>query len=284
MALSATLIAALVITTAFLVVEYVPAPLKLQNCVWLVPSSQGLGLMNNSSLWQPTVIRLEKANIHCIIVWAGSWNANHTISYADSPSVWNQFIDVVKATDSSFKVLALVGTGGVDISTASYRTEMINSVKQLLSSAPFNGYNDDLESFTGSIQDLIAYWQGVASMVRDMGKMATVDTGVSGSYSITDVYPHLTNFNYIIPMFYQTICYSNASTYWNQVLSDSPVPVIMGLAIDYPANGNFSMSQQLSWVDQQSHKNLAGFSIWAYDYWSTADFEAWSNWTTKNTI
>ena len=282
MAFSTILIAAVLIA-AFLIIELSPHP-ELQNCVWLVPSSEGLGLMNNPSLWQPTVARLEQTNIHCIIVWAGWWNTNHTIMYADSPTVWTQFIDTVKSADPKSKVLALVGTGGgIDISTPEYRTEMINSIKQLLASAPFNGWNDDLESYTGSNQDLIAYWQGMASMVRGMGRIATADASADWS-TIVDVYPHLTNLNYIMPMFYSTISYSAATQYWNAILSNSPVPVIMGLAIDPPANGNVSLAQQLSWVDQQSHKNLQGFSIWAYDYWNTADFAAWSNWPTKNTI
>ena len=288
-ALKAILLAATVIVASFVVAFFIiphPSSLTLQNCVWLTPSSMGLELMNTPSLWESTVIRLENANIHCIIVWAGWWNPDHTIQYADSPNVWKQFISTVKATDPDFKVLALVGTDqGIDISTSANRTLMIKSVKQLLSSAPFSGWNDDLETFIGSNQDLIAYWQGVASMVKGMGLIATVDTGVGAwSYSIEEVYPYLTNFNYIIPMFYSTIAYSNAADYWNSILSNSPVPVIMGLAIDPPANGNLSMSQQLTWIDGQSHKNLAGFSIWVYDYWSDADFAAWNNWAINKTL
>ncbi len=90
---------------------------KLQNCVWLLPSSEGMQLMSDSSLWKTTAVRLEGANINGIIVWAGNWNTDHTINYADSPSTWTQFIQAVKAVNSNFKVLALVGTGGgIDIS------------------------------------------------------------------------------------------------------------------------------------------------------------------------
>jgi len=269
---------------AFYVFPWAPSS-KLQNCVWLVPSSEGLELMQVPSLWNPTAARLENANINCIIVWAGWWNPDHTIKYADSPAVWKQFIETVKAVNRNFKVLALVGTGEeVNISSSADRGLMISSAKQLLSSAPFSGWNDDLESFAGSNQDLIAYWQGVAGMVRGMGKIATVDVGVDWSYSIEDVYPHLTNFNYIIPMFYATISLSDATDYWNTILHSSPVPLIMGLAVNSEANGNVSLPQQLSWIDQQSHRNVAGFSIWAYDFWGNADFAAWQNWATKDTI
>ncbi len=268
-------------------------PTKLQNCTWLLPSSEGLQLMNESpSMWKSTAIRLEKVNINCIIVWAGTWNADHTINYADSPTTWAQFISTVKGVNPDFMVLALVGTGGIDISDSNYRATMLNSVEQLLTSAPFDGWNDDLESFIGSNQNLIDYWQSVASLVKDMGKIATVDVGVDWSYKIEDVYSYLTNFDYIIPMFYWTIKDANALSYWDRILSNSPVPVIMGLDVDQNEMKNFPLAQQLSWIDQalnsSQHSNLAGFSIWAYDYWDNSggtsnDFLAWANWVSTPT-
>jgi len=267
---------------------------KLQNCTWLLPSDQGLQLMDASpSVWQATITTLENVNIYCIIVWAGTWNTDHTINYADSPTVWTQFINTAKAVNPNFVVLALVNGGGIDISDSTYRTAMLNDVQQLMSSAPFDGVNDDLETFTGTNQNLIDYWQAEASMVHGMGKIATVDLGVDWSYKIEDVYPYLTNFDYIMPMFYWTIEDANALSYWNRILSSSPVPVIMGLDVDQDEMNNFSLSQQLSWIDQaiasNPHSNLAGFSIWAYDYWGTSggtsdDFAAWANWATKNPV
>lgn len=247
--------------------------------------------MNASpSVWQATITRLEKANITCIIVWAGSWNTDHTIDYADSPTVWTHFIDTVKAINPNFVVLALVNGGGIDISDSTYRTAMLNAVQQLLSSAPFDGLNDDLENFTGTNQNLIDYWQAEANLVRGMSKLATVDLGVDWSYRIEDVYPYLTNFNYVMPMYYWTIENANALSYWNRILTNSPVPVIMGLDVDQNEMNNFPLSQQLSWINQtmesNPHSNLAGFAIWAYDYWDNSggtsnDFAAWTNWETK---
>jgi hypothetical protein len=271
----------------FFIVTHAP-PSKFQNCIWLAPSSEGLELMNNPSLWHSIAVKLDNANIHCIIVWTGQWNPDHTINYADSPSVWTQFIDTVKAINSNFKVLALVNGWGIDISDPTYRTAMLNAVQQLMSSASFDGFNDDLENFTGTNQNLIDYWQAEASLVKGMGKIATVDLEVDWPYLIEDVYPYLTNFDYIMPMFYWKIEDANALSYWNRILSNSPVPVIMGLDVDSNDMNNFSMSQQLSWIDQalnsSQHSSLAGFSIWAYDYWSDNDFAAWNNWATKNTI
>ena len=264
---------------------------KLQNCTWLLPRSEGLQLMNaNTSVWRETVTRLDSANISCIIVWAGTWNADHTINYDNSPAIWSQFIATAKAVDPNFTVLALVYGSDVDISDPSYRTSMVTSVQQLMSSAPFDGWNDDLEGFTGTNQNAIDYWQAVASLVKGMGKIATVDLGVDWSYRIEEVYPYLTNFDYIMPMFYGTIQSSNGLSAWNRILSNSPVPVIMGLDVNHE-EVNTSLSQQLSWIDQaranEPHANLAGYSFWAYDYWDNSggslnDFSAWSNWSTND--
>ncbi len=261
---------------------------KLQNCTWLTSNEDGLHLMNaSSSVWRATITRLESVNINCIIVWGGTWNVNHTISYDDSPTVWTQFIKTVKAVNPNFVVLVLVAGWGIDISDPTNRTLMLNAVQQLLASAPFDGLNDDLENFTGTNQNLIDYWQAEASMVHGMGKIATVDLTVGWSYNIEDVYPYLTNFDYVMPMFYSRIEEPNALSFWNMILSNSPVPVIMGLEVDH-SEVNESFSQQLSWIDQalnsSQHSNLAGFSIWAYDYWSTTDFAAWANWATKGSV
>jgi hypothetical protein len=231
---------------------------------------------------------LESVNINCIIVWAGTWTTDHTIVYADSPTIWTQFINTVKAVNPNFVVLALVNGYNIDISDSTYKTAMLNAVQHLMSSAPFDGINDDLENFTGTNQNLIDYWQAEASMVHAMGKIATVDLTVGWSYNIEDVYPYLTNFDYVMPMFYSTIEETNALSYWNRILSNSLVPVIMGLDVDQEEMGNFSLSRQLSWIDQalntSQHSNLVGFSIWCYDAWDNADFKAWANWATKGFV
>jgi len=286
-------IAIVVMPTSAMKVQFVSlsSSSKLRNCTWLDPSDEGLQLMNASpSVWRSTAARLESANIYCIIVWTGQWDQDHTINYADSPTVWTQFINTVKAVNPNFVVLALVNGWGIDISDPAYRETMLNAVEQLMSSAPFDGVNDDLEDFKGTNQNLIDFWQAEASLVKGLGKIATVDLGVDWPYTIEEVYPYLTNFDYLMPMFYGKIQDTYALSYWDRILSNSPVPIIMGLDVDPSDMNNFSMSQQLSWIDQAlnntSHPNLAGFAIWSYDFWGTSeetsnDFAAWSNWSTK---
>jgi hypothetical protein len=268
--------------------------LKIKNCVWLLPSNQGLELMNaNPTVWQATIKKLEAVNINSIIVWAGSWKSDLSINYADSPSVWTQFIQTAKAIDPNFVVLALVYGSGIDVSSSNNRAVMLDSVKQLLIAAPFDGINDDIEDFSGTTSDAINFWQSEANLLDGMGKIATVDLGVDWSYKIEDVYPYLTNFDYVIPMYYWTIKDPNALSYWNRILNNSAAPVLMGLDVDQNEMKNYALSEQLAWINQtmnsDPHGNLVGFGFWAYDYWDNSggtsnDFSAWTNWVTKGEI
>ena len=249
-------ISVIIITTLLFVMLLMPiqftqasstSQLKIKNCAWLLPSNEGLQLMNaDSTVWRNTINKLEKADINCIIVWAGWWSNDLTINYADSPTTWTQFIQTAKSIDPNFIVLALVYGSGTDVSTADNRATMLDSVNQLLASAPFDGINDDLEGFTGTTGDVVNFWQAEASLVTGMGKIASVDLGVDWSYKIEEVYPYLNNFDYVMPMFYWTIKDPNAVGYWNRILNNSAVPVVMGLDVDQNEMKNYPLSEQLS--------------------------------------
>jgi hypothetical protein len=239
--------------------------------------------------------KMQVANLNCIILNSGSWTPDHSISGGTTPSAWTTFINGLKAVDPNIKVLAMVDTFGsmnpLDISNPSYRAMMFNAAQQLLQSAPFDGWNDDFEMFTGQTSDLIAYWQGIASKVKSMGLIATVDTEVEwGHWHVTDVYPYLTNFDYIMPMYYTYIKTDSGGNVWDLVLSNSPpnIPVLMGLDVNQDEMENFPLSQQLGLVDQmmalKPHSNLAGFSIWCFDVWNDVDYAAWVNWPTKDNL
>jgi hypothetical protein len=161
---------------------------------------------------------------------------------------------------------------------------MYDSARELLSYVSFDGWNEDYEGWEGDVSYAIAFYQGMASSIKSMGKIATIAAEVEwGGYCIED-YAYFTNYDYIFPMFYRRVSSSAAEYFWNKILTESPVPVIMGLAVLMKQNGGIPLAQQLAWIDTQSHSNLAGFSLWAYDYMSDEDFEAWQNWETKDTI
>jgi len=267
---------------------------KLQNCVWMLPYellpwsghySGGLG--NELDNPQYMIDRLDGLNIDCVIVRGGTWKSDGTISYDSGTTfvMWTNFINAMKAWNPNIKVLVWVlGYNSADLSNPTIRETMYSSARQLLSAVPFDGWNEDYEGWRGETSHAITFYQGIASAVKSMGKMATIATEVEwGGYHIED-YASLTNFDYIMPMFYAHVSLSNAKYYWDEILAHSPVPVIMGLAVLLKQNGGTPLAQQLTWIDTQFHTNLAGFSLWAYDYMSYEDFDAWKNWKTKDTI
>jgi hypothetical protein len=269
-------------------------PAKLQNCVWMLPYellpwsghySGGLG--NELDNPQYMIDRLDGLSIDCVIVRGGTWKSDGTISYDPGTTfvMWKNFIDAMKTWNPNIKVLVWVFSwDSADLSNPSIRDTMYNSAKQLLSAVPFDGWNEDYEGWSGETSHAITFYQGIASAVKSMGKIATIATEVEwGGYHIED-YASLTNFDYIMPMFYAHVNLSNAKYYWDKILAHSPVPVIMGLAVLLKQNGGTPLAEQLAWIDTQSHTNLAGFSLWAYDYMTYEDFDAWKNWKTKDTI
>jgi hypothetical protein len=267
----------------------------LQNCVWMIPYKylpwKGYypgGLGNELDNPQYMIDKLDGLNINCIGVHGGSWKSDGTIAYDTGTTfaMWTNFINAIKDWNPNIKILVwVIAWDTADLSDPNIRDKMYDSAEYLLNSVPFDGWNDDYEGWSGDPSDIVTFWQGLASRVKSMGKLATVATEVEwGGWHIEEVYPYLTNFDYIMPMYYAKISTANAADYWNRVLSNSPVPVIMGLAVLLKQNGGTPFSEQLIWIDTQSHSNLAGFGIWAYDYMSYEDLEAWDNWPTKNII
>jgi hypothetical protein len=245
------------------------------------------GLGNELDNPQYMIDRLEGLNIDCVMVHGGNWKSDGTIAYdfGTSFEMWTNFINAMKDWNPDVKVLVWVlGYGNADLSDVRIRNTMYDSARELLSSVPFDGWNEDYEGWDGDVADAMAFYQGMASTVKGMGKIATIATEVEwGGYHIED-YAYLTNFDYIMPMFYAKVSFSNAEYYWDKILDCSPVPVVMGLAVLLKQSGDIPLDQQLEWIDTQSDSNLAGFALWAYDYMSYEDLEAWENWETKNTI
>jgi hypothetical protein len=270
-----------------------PTP-ELHNCVWMLPyrllpwrGHYAKGLGNELDDPQFIIDRLDGLNIDCVMVHGGNWTSDGTIKYDSGTTfkMWTDFINAMKAWNTNIKVLVWVlGYGNADLSNSSIRDEMYDSARELLGAVPFDGWNEDYEGWKGDVSDAITFYQGMARTVKNIGKIATIAAEVEwGGYGIED-YVNLTTFDYIMPMFYGYVSSLDAEYYWNKILTKSPAPVIMGLAVLLKQNGGTPLAQQLTWIDTQSHPNLAGFSLWAYDYMSNEDFEAWKNWKTKNSI
>ena len=261
----------------------------IHNLAWMLPTSS-VEYQNELTNPQSIINRINGLDIDCLAVHGGWWKSDGTILYDSgaSFSIWNNFINVMKNWNPNIKILVwVIGWNDTcDFRNSTLRTIMCNSAKQLLTEVPFDGWNEDYEG--GSVYGvsyLLSFYNELSATLKNMGKIATVALEVEwGGYTINDVYPYLVGFDYVTPMFYSQIATGSATYYWNQILSNSSVPVLMGLAVAPEENGEMPLPQQFPWIDKQSKSNLAGFALWCYDYMTDSDFAAWGNWTTKDNI
>ena len=270
-------------------------PAEISNCAWLFPyrylpweGRQPGGLGNEFEDPQYLIDNLEGTQIDCLIVHGGEWQADGSISRDPgvTPELWTNFTLEVKAWNPDMKVLVWATTIGgryTDLSDAGLREAMYDAVRTLLAEAPFDGYNEDYEGWSGDLAYLRTFYEGIISTVKGMGKLATVATEVEwGTYHIEDTTELLEGFDYNMPMYYGHIKYYDSTT-WDKILQYSPCPVCMGLSVfdsvRDPVDSGITFAQQLAWVDTQSHVNLAGIAIWSYDQMSIQDVEDLKAWT-----
>jgi hypothetical protein len=270
-------------------------PAEIANCAWLFPyrylpweGRQPGGLGNEFEDPQFLIDNLEGTQLDCLIVHGGEWQADGSISRDPgvTPALWTNFTNEVKTWNPDMKVLVwatTIGGSTTDLSDSSKREAMYDSVRTLLDSAPFDGYNEDYEGWSGDLAYLRTFYEGIISTVKGMGKLATVATEVEwGTYHIEDYTELLEGFDCNMPMYYGHIKYYDSAT-WNKILEYSPCPVSMGLSIwdsvRDPVDSGITFAQQLAWVDTQSHENLAGIAVWSYDQMSIQDVEDLKAWT-----
>jgi len=261
------------------------------NCTWLGDYVDQT--YNELANPQSVVNRLSGSNINCVIVFGGDWASSGAISYDSGSVYWSNFINILHK--NGYLVFVWISIWDdpttIDITNHTVIQTMYNSAIQCLSTYRFDGFNDDFEGWRGSTQALINYEQGLATAVRNHGKIASACLEVDwGGATISQLYPYLTSFNYLMPMYYTSIAVDNGSV-WSQILSYAGAPIVMGLDFssgDYTQNGLSypSASQQLStisnFMSENSTAKLVGFSIWSYDEISNTNFSSWDNWALKN--
>jgi len=154
----------------------------------------------------------------------------------------------------------------------------------------FDGFNDDIENWNGTLQDWIDYENNCTTVLHGLGKLMTTDVALDSQQNVNQ-YLHV---DYIVSMFYSDVSYlenSRAAAYWQEDFGeyrghDTPPgsPMIMGI-MNYYGNSH-SLAWQLEQVENYlatyGHPELSGFSIWLYEYMGTNadDWNQWNSWIT----
>lgn len=229
---------------------------------------------------------LSQASMKFAFVFGGYWNADtSSIVYNENDSVFTTVINALHAVN--VKVLAWVESDGEMNLSAANRQNLYDQITTCMNKG-FDGYNDDIEDWNGTLQNYIDYENNCTTVLHGLGKLMTADVALDWQQD-TNQYLHM---DYIVSMFYSnvsTLESSQAAVSWQEDFGEyqghntpPASPMIMGI-MNYYGN-QYPLAWQLEQVDKYltayEHPQLVGFCIWLYEYMGTHadDWNQWNNW------
>ena len=231
---------------------------------------------------------LSHGSVKFAFVFAGYWNSDtSTIMYNENDSVFTAVINALHVVD--IRVLAWVENDGpMNVSEAN-RQSLYGQITTCMNKG-FDGYNDDIEDWNGTLQNWIDYENNCTAVLHKLSKLMTADV-------VWDMQQHINqhlHVDYIVSMFYSnvsTLESPHAATSWQEDFGEDQghntppaSPIIMGI-MNYYGN-KYSLAWQLEQVDKYlttyNHPQLAGFCLWLCEYMGTNadDWSQWNNWIT----
>lgn len=261
------------------------------NAVWI--QNEGWPRINQRILennLSSVLANLKSSQIKFAFVFVGYWNStSNNIDYTISDKLITTTIDSLHRINIT--VLAWAENGDVNLDvTETNRNNLYNSIIKCMDKG-FDGYNDDVEGYKGTLQDWIDYLNNATLILHESGKLMTADVPYDWQQNIN---PYL-HMDYIVTMFYgskSTLEDPQCAAYWEEnfgqyLWNNNPPasPVILGI-MNYYGNAH-PLSWQLQKTDQllsnYGHPNLEGFSLWLYEYMGTNsdDWQQWNNWISR---
>lgn len=266
--------------------HYAENAIWIQNAAWSgFPSNKKNVLTEHLS---DVIVHLRDSNISHVFVFVGYWNpSDTTIGYTMTDS---QITTVINSLHSiNCTVLAWAEDDGAIDVRPNNRNKLFAEITNCMNKG-FDGYNDDIENYVGTLQDWIDYENNATVILHNLGKLMTADVGYDWQQNIN----HYLHVDYIITMFYssRSTCEDpQGRLYWQENFGEyqghknpPASPVILGI-MNYYGNAH-PLTWQLNWIDNElssgdGHPQLVGFSIWLYEYMSDSDWQTWDNWITQ---
>jgi hypothetical protein len=260
--------------------------LTLPNAIWLETSRITELLTDPDQLLD----YLEDGEITLINLFIGRWTTAHVINYNYSDAQLTTLIDTIHGGNPDFKAMAWVPATHppdplVDISTGANRTLMINEAVACVNKG-FDGFNDDVEEFTGSLANLASLENDMATAIHALSgsKLHTCALMSHPSYDIETLYPLVTNPDYILAMLYSATAWgeSKFKTAMDRVLDNTGTSLLIGMPV-HDANYTIPLTNYFLWIDEQKedggpYLNLKGYAI--YDgYLEGMQLDDWTAWT-----
>lgn len=262
------------------------------RAVWI--QNEGWPAMNPNILTTnlPKVVNdLKNNNINYAFVFVGYWSPPATINYQHPDAYYTNVINALHAAGIKAIAWAEAYNNPMDI-TAANRNNLYNAIIDCMNRCPWDGYNDDIEPpYIGTLQDQIDFLNGLTPILHGLGKLNMPDVPYDWEQNINQ-YLYV---DFIVSMFYgstSTLESSQAAAFWQEEFGEyqgyntpPASPLIIGL-MNYYGN-QYPLAWQLGEVGKYlslyGHPNLAGFSIWLYEYMGTTpdDWTQWNYWITR---
>jgi len=263
-----------------------------ENAVWI--QDEGWPAMNKNILstnLTKVLNDLGNGSIKYAFVFVGYWNnSTNNINYQHSDAFFTNVINALHSVNVKAIAWAEAYNAPMDI-RVSNRQNIYNSIIACMNKG-FDGYNDDIEPpLIGTHQDQIDYWNNLTPILHGLGKLNMPDVGFDWEQN-TNQY---LNVDYIVSMFYSsrsTLEDPQAPYYWQEEFGEfnghntpPASPVILGI-MNYYGNA-YPLAWQLGQVEKYlstyGHPQLAGFSLWLYEYMGTNpdDWNQWNYWINQ---
>ncbi len=222
----------------------------------------------------------------------GYWKSDSSLYYLVSSSQIQTA--VANAHAAGLKIYAWVTSQAsygttINIGASNLRQTAINNMVNLARDYNFDGIADDLEELQCSgYSDYVSYFNGAASALHTIGKQyytavvaylaPNMGTALFSTIHVDRIQPML----YTYPSGLQE---TKAKEHIDFYLRYSSSPVGLAIHSDYPAYG--TLADAMSWVDEQLATGtptgkLAGIDIFWLHGMTQSQWNAWSNWNTKN--
>ncbi len=222
----------------------------------------------------------------------GYWKSDSSLYYLVSSSQIQTA--VANAHAAGLKIYAWVTSQAsygttINIGASNLRQTAINNMVNLARDYNFDGIADDLEELQCSgYSDYVSYFNGAASALHTIGKqyytavVAYLPPNMGASLFSTIHVDRIQPMLYAYPSGLQE---TKLKEHVDFFLRYSSSPVGLAIHSDHPPYG--TLVDAMSWVDEQLATGtptgkLAGIDIFWVHGMTQSQWNAWSNWNTKN--
>lgn len=265
------------------------------NAVWIMGASWGSFASNERYVLtqhlSDVVANLTGKHIEFAFTFVGYWNPTTSIiGYTMTDAQITTMITALHGI--GIKVLAWAEDNGAIDVTAANRANLYAAITNCMNKG-FDGYHDDIESYTGTLQDWINYENNATVVLHGLGKLMTAAVAFDWAQN-TNQYLHM---DYIVSMFYgshSTFEDSQAAAYWQEDFGEysghntpPASPMIIGI-MNAPSPYNtqpltYQLTNASTFLSAYRHPQLVGFCIWLYEFMGARsdganDWSVWNSW------